>query len=512
MHLPLSPAPSEPPKIPAQARRRPSHPSVFLAGLLSALLLLAPTSAQAASLPVPTSSPTINVPLFLQIDNLWNQQPLGTCAGVTLDSAGCAVTSLAMVSAKYGAAVNSSAGYGMTPGILNAWLKDHGFYGAALTGGACLLEWGLLPTGIVYTGSDASFDHLDRELAAGRPVIAQVHNAGTVMHFVVITGSNGATYDINDPYFGQRLLDNGAKNAYSVDRFRYFAPAPLSESTQDYRAAAQGFFSLYGSGPATNMANRTNTRLADGRILLTDSGSSGNLPADSTLPATLNSGSNAGAISPSAQIYDPATGAQTPTGVMIDPGMSSPVATLLTDGRVLFIGTGARPEIYDPDSGTFRLAGPLLCPDCAQYTTTLLADGRVLLAGGYDAASDNAAPNEIYSPASGQFSLTGALISPRLFGSATRLDDGRVLIAGGLAMVGPDPQTLATVAPAEVYDPVSGLFSPAGPMLVPRALMNATLLSDGRVFFSGGYDATGAAISQDELFDPQSGTFGSVAP
>jgi hypothetical protein len=376
------------------------------------------------------------------------------------------------------------------------------------------LEWWLLPTGIIYTGSDTSFDHLDRELAAGRPVIAQVHNAGTVMHFVVITGSNGTTYNIDDPYFGQRLLDNGAKDTYAVDRFRYFAPAPLSASTQAYRAAAQGLFNLYGPGAATNTANSTSTRLADGRILLTASGSFGGLPASLAFSTTLTSGPNslASTSSPSAQIYDPTTGTQTPTGSPVDPGMSSPVATLLTDGRVLFIGTGAPPEIYDPATGTFRLTGPLLCPNCVQYTTTLLADGRVLLAGGYDATSDNVAPNEIYSPASDQFSLTGALISARLFGSATLLEDGRVLIAGGLAMASPGSQALATVATAEVYDPASGLFSVVGSMLLPRALMNTALLSNGRVSFSGGYDATGVATTQDEIFDPQRGAFQRAAP
>jgi hypothetical protein len=43
------------------------------------------------------------------------------------------------------------------------------------------------------------------------------------MHFVVITGQNGGTYDINDPWNGdQKTLSSGDLGSYTVDALRYF--------------------------------------------------------------------------------------------------------------------------------------------------------------------------------------------------------------------------------------------------------------------------------------------------
>jgi hypothetical protein len=68
-------------------------------------------------------------------------------------------------------------------------------------------------------------------------------------------------------------------------------------------------------------------------------------------------------------------------------------ATLLSDGRVLFVGgwSATTPafksaELYDPKAGTFSSSGSL---ETARYghTATLLSDGRVLIVGGYDEKS-----------------------------------------------------------------------------------------------------------------------------
>ena len=60
------------------------------------------------------------------------------------------------------------------------------------------------------------------------------------------------------------------------------------------------------------------------------------------------------------------------------------MATLLPDGRVLIIGRGAAgslgAELYDPSSGAFTPTGSMAA---AHGTATLLGNGKVLMTGGH---------------------------------------------------------------------------------------------------------------------------------
>jgi hypothetical protein len=161
----------------------------------------------------------LNVPLFSQNDRLWRSVALGSC-GTTIGAAGCTVTAKAMLFKYYGITVSSSVGSGMDPKILNGWLVDYGGYSEG-----CLMSWGVAePAGIRYTGSDTSWAHVTGELSAGRPVLAQVHSTKTTMHFVVITGQQGGTWYINDPWNGSKTtFSKGALGAYVLDTFRYFS-------------------------------------------------------------------------------------------------------------------------------------------------------------------------------------------------------------------------------------------------------------------------------------------------
>ncbi len=222
----------------------------------------------------------------------------------------------------------------------------------------------------------------------------------------------------------------------------------------------------------TARTGHTATLLADGRVLL----------------AGGDAGTNRFG---SAELYDPKTGAFSPTGSMTT-GRIDDTATLLPDGRVLIAGgyagyTGMfvleRNEIwwvetYDPRTGTFTPTGSMSTPRTG-HTATLLGDGRVLLTGGD--ARDSATSAETYDPRTGTFTPTGSMSTPRTGHTATLLGDGRVLLIGG-----PDASRLEPRLGRDCTTPRTGTLQhrPAR-CASPRTGHTATLLSDGRVLVAG---------------------------
>lgn len=152
------------------------------------------------------------VPTLSQRSTQWSRQALGTDPVDTIGSSGCALTAVAMV--------NSAYGYPTTPSALNRWLTEHGGYiqndlllwrqAAAITQGTVRWKWlhvpGMVPQ---LKTDDQDIEDLppqslvEAQLDAGRLVVAEVRLYGG-MHFVVITGHNGHTLFINDPWFGDR--------------------------------------------------------------------------------------------------------------------------------------------------------------------------------------------------------------------------------------------------------------------------------------------------------------------
>jgi hypothetical protein len=209
-----------------------------------------------------------------------------------------------------------------------------------------------------------------------------------------------------------------------------------------------------------------------------------------------------------ADLYDPGTGSFKKTGNMSFP-RGGHTATLLINGKVLVAGGGnqggggtgsASAEIYDPSTGAFTPTGSMTVARF-RHTATMLQNGKVLVAGGVPGDSSNpVATAEIYDPATGSFTVTGGMTTAREEHTATVLADGKVLIVGGESTGSSELQATAT---AEVYDTSTGLFSTTGSMAEARNSHTATLLSSGHVLIAGG----GADNSTAELYDPTTRSF-----
>src|SRR5262249_54910382 len=139
-------------------------------------------------------------------------------------------------------------------------------------------------------------------------------------------------------------------------------------------------------------------------------------------------------------------------------------ATLLPDGRVLVAGgyvssspyASASAERYDPATGAWTPTG-LLNKGRAYHTANLLPNGKVLVAGGSSGIFDNPTNTvELYDPAgTGAWnSFIYSLTTNRTYCHAVLLPNGRVLTAGGYV----GGTNVATSA--EVYDPISANFLP----------------------------------------------------
>lgn len=240
--------------------------------------------------------------------------------------------------------------------------------------------------------------------------------------------------------------------------------------------------------------NATITPLLDGRVLVT-----GGIGRDAE-------GNNV-ALS-SAEVYDPATGAFTPTANDMATVRFFHAASRLADGRVLVVGgwgSGERlasAELYDPVSNRFTTTGDMTSARNS-HTATTLQDGRVLIVGGLTIDAYTLDTAELYDPLSGQFEATGSLADPRFMATASRLADGRVLVGGGLDNGAWRPH-------GELYDPATGTFERHGEIHWSRHDHAQTSLPDGRVLFTAGLTDEGST-RRAERFDPVTGTFTMVA-
>ena len=239
-------------------------------------------------------------------------------------------------------------------------------------------------------------------------------------------------------------------------------------------------------------------------------------PADGKVLITGGATFERGPELKSAELYDPATGAFSPTGSM-KTARAHHTATLIASGplagNVLIAGGLAEDgslissaELYDPSTGQFTATGSMATPRDNQTATWLdpavvkgnLA-GQVLITGGGDGSSalDSA---EVYDPDIGTFTTVGNMKTPRTLHGAVLLQSGEVLIAGGQASEASFPTT------AELFNPATGVFSATGSTNNVHVGGASTALIDGRALIAGGRS------NYADLYDPVAGTFSSTGP
>lgn len=200
----------------------------------------------------------------------------------------------------------------------------------------------------------------------------------------------------------------------------------------------------------------------------------------------------------SAELFDPKTGAWTPTGSMVTARFEH-TATRLGDGRVVMagglgpvgeggeVGPLASTEIYDFAASAFVGSTDLSGPR-ANHAAVLLGDGAVLVTGGAggDAGDISLASAEVFDARAGSWNSVAPMGGTRTGHTATRLDDGRVLVVGGESV---QRGTRSSLTSAEVFSfdaGAVGQWNPAGDMGCPRSEQASVLLEDGTVLVAAG--------------------------
>jgi hypothetical protein len=149
----------------------------------------APTLMTDASTATSNSTSSSSWVYYAQCDPSWANNELGTCGSTTICTAGCAMSSTAMML--------KTKGVNVDPGSLNSWLKSNGGYASG-----CDIVWASVDAfGVTsFQGMEkADETAICNGLSAKHGIIANVHNGA---HWVLLTGCLGnGMFSVNDPYY-----------------------------------------------------------------------------------------------------------------------------------------------------------------------------------------------------------------------------------------------------------------------------------------------------------------------
>ena len=287
-------------------------------------------------------------------------------------------------------------------------------------------------------------------------------------------------------------------------------------------------------------SGHTATLLPDGRVLVT---------GGKVYSAESSSGFT---LTPSSELYDPATGLWVKTRRPMADSRAGHTATLLPTGQVLVVGgygSGASSaELYDPVLDVWWSARQV-GQGRVGHTATLLPNGKVLVVGGSDQSGvANLTSVMLYNPVAGSWEVARSLYfnRPRAWHTATLLPNGKVLVVGGthesnlaelydpavnewtevpmprvrglgtLTALLPDGRVLVaggrqSPLTSDVYDPVQGTWSPAGNPNVDRPFPKVLVLPNGKVLAVGGQGyASRNILASAEVYDPALDTWSFV--
>ena len=286
-------------------------------------------------------------------------------------------------------------------------------------------------------------------------------NDGRVL---VAGGTNGslglATAEIFDPATGQwTATQNRARAGFSavmalLTDGRVFLLGDASTSTRaEIFDPSTGLWSDTSTMGTVYRSSPTATRLPDGRVLVAGGYNGSGSPTSGT-------------------VYDPVANTWTPTAAHVTPRWLH-TATLLPNGRVVILGgrqiatptvSVATAEVYDPATNAWTPTGAM-GTSRIYHTATLLPTGQVVVAGGnqYNGSSYSSAlsTSESYDTSAGSFSPLPALGQARYGHREALLPGGKPMVVGGYAagflssaevfaeaLVDSGPPTVALTSPA----------------------------------------------------------------